>query len=302
MLTEKQPHGCYVLATAAYNEEKQIEQTIRCVLSQTVLPLRWFIVSDGSTDRTDTIIQHYAAQRSFIVYKRLEKTRSGLNKLENTSLAQSRAMALARENLKDLDYDFLGNLDADITFGSDYFEKIIDKINSDPELGIVGGGAYSVLKDGRPASGGFIQPDFVGGPIQFFRRKCLEDIGGYAPYGHSDSVAVFSARMKGWKVRCFPEIRAYHHGMPGNSIREKVPICFRLGYMDYIMGALPLFMAGRCAARMFQRPYILAGISMFSGYLGAALKSQKSLLPKDLKEFMQADQKRKIRDTFLLRF
>jgi len=301
MPTEKRQRNSYVLVTAAYNEEKQIDQTILSVVRQTVLPLRWIIVSDGSTDRTDLIIQHYAAQYPFIVYKRLEKTRGGPNKYENTSLAQARAMDLARASLTDLDYDFLGNLDADVTFGPDYYEKILSHLYEDPKLGIAGGGAYSVLKDGRLGAGGFIQPDFVGGPIQFFRRQCLEDIGGYATYGHSDSVAVFSARMKGWKVRCFPEIHAYHHGMPGNSIREKVPICFRMGQMDYIMGALALFMVGRCAARMFYKPYVLAGLSMFAGYSWAAIKKKKSRLPQDLRRFLRADQKRKIKESFRLR-
>jgi len=40
----------YVLVTPARNEASLIEFTIRAVAAQTVLPLRWVIVSDGSTD------------------------------------------------------------------------------------------------------------------------------------------------------------------------------------------------------------------------------------------------------------
>src|SRR5579863_6622358 len=43
----------YVLMTAAYNEEANIQKTIQSVLSQTLRPKRWVIVSDGSTDGTD---------------------------------------------------------------------------------------------------------------------------------------------------------------------------------------------------------------------------------------------------------
>src|SRR4030042_2374893 len=111
----------------------------------------------------------------------------------------------------------------------------MEKALSDEKLGITGGGGYSVLENGKIIPGGFIQPDFVGGPLQFFRQKCLDDIDGYFPYGHADVVAVFMARMKDWKVRCFPEIKAYHHGQPENKVRVKVPINFRLGQMDYIM-------------------------------------------------------------------
>ncbi len=47
----------YVLITPARNEAAFIEQTIRSVIGQTVLPLKWVIVSDGSTDSTNDILK-----------------------------------------------------------------------------------------------------------------------------------------------------------------------------------------------------------------------------------------------------
>ena len=147
-------------------------------------------------------------------------------------------MAITRETLTDKKYDFIGNLDADMTFGPDYFKRVLDNALADPQFGIAGGGAYSVRRDGLPVENGFIQPDFVGGPLQFFRKQCLDDIGGYQPYDYADVIAVYSAKMKGWEARCFPEIRASHHGQPGNTIREKVPICFGIGGgLSYRRGA-----------------------------------------------------------------
>ena len=58
----------YVLMTAAHNEEAFIERTIESVLSQTVLPKRWVIVSDGSTDKTNQIVESYARQHDFICF------------------------------------------------------------------------------------------------------------------------------------------------------------------------------------------------------------------------------------------
>ena len=56
---ERSQHSAYVLMTAAYNEEATIEKAIESELSQTLLPQRWDIVSDGSVDRTDEIVHKY---------------------------------------------------------------------------------------------------------------------------------------------------------------------------------------------------------------------------------------------------
>ncbi len=38
------------------------------MVNQTVLPLRWVIVDDGSTDRTGAIIEEYSRRYDFIVH------------------------------------------------------------------------------------------------------------------------------------------------------------------------------------------------------------------------------------------
>jgi poly-beta-1,6-N-acetyl-D-glucosamine synthase len=56
----------YVLITPARNEAQSIELTIQSVVAQTIRPLRWVIVSDGSTDETDNIVSKYAAEHPWI--------------------------------------------------------------------------------------------------------------------------------------------------------------------------------------------------------------------------------------------
>ncbi len=56
----------YILITPARNEAKYIEKTLQSVAAQSVLPAAWVIVSDGSTDRTDEIVQAYEQKFSFI--------------------------------------------------------------------------------------------------------------------------------------------------------------------------------------------------------------------------------------------
>ena len=52
---------CYVLITPARNEALHRADVVG--VAQTVLPLRWVIVSDGSTDGTDAIVERYLPGR-----------------------------------------------------------------------------------------------------------------------------------------------------------------------------------------------------------------------------------------------
>ena len=49
----------YVLITPARNEAQFIELTIKSVVAQTIKPLKWVFVSDGSSDGTDEIVSLY---------------------------------------------------------------------------------------------------------------------------------------------------------------------------------------------------------------------------------------------------
>src|SRR5690349_3635311 len=93
----------YVLMTAAYNEEALIEKTIQCVLSQTVLPRRWVIVSDGSTDRTDEIVERYARQHDFIRFVRVSRP------VGRSFGSKVRALRLGAELLAEVEFDYIGN-------------------------------------------------------------------------------------------------------------------------------------------------------------------------------------------------
>src|SRR2546427_12470163 len=56
----------YVLVTPARDEAAYIEETIKSVVAQTILPLRWVIVIDGSTDGTDEVVRKVAAEHAWI--------------------------------------------------------------------------------------------------------------------------------------------------------------------------------------------------------------------------------------------
>src|SRR5262245_56820361 len=72
---ERRPLPAYVLITPARNEAAFLEGTIRSVVAQTVLPLKWVIVSDGSSDGTDDIVKKYLPDHPWMDFIRMPERR-----------------------------------------------------------------------------------------------------------------------------------------------------------------------------------------------------------------------------------
>ena len=162
----------YVLITAARNEESNIEQTIKSVVSQTVLPKKWVIVSDGSTDHTDDIVKKYLSGNSWIEFIRMPEHK------DRQFAAKVQCFNAGYEKVKELDFDIIGNLDADISFEKDYFEFLMSKFVEDSRLGVAG---TPFVEDGKHYDYRFTNIEHVSGACQLFRRECFEEIGGYVP-------------------------------------------------------------------------------------------------------------------------
>lgn len=278
----------YVLVTPARNEARVIEGTIRAVIAQTVLPLKWAIVSDGSNDGTDEIVQRYAAQHPWIELvrtpERKERHFAGKVMAFNAGLARMEGIA----------YEVIASLDADITFEADYFEFLLEKLAFDPDLGIVGTpyrDTTSEVYDFR-----FVSTDHVSGACQVFRRACFEEIGGYIPVkgGAIDSIATLSARMKGWKTRTFPEKICLHHKALGSAQAGPVKARFDLGKRDYAVGNHPLWEMCRGLYQMCKPPYVVRGLAVMAGFAWAATHSADRPIPRELLAFRRKEQMQRL--------
>src|ERR1700683_976320 len=94
----------YVLITPARNEARFIELTLQSMVAQTARPLRWVIVSDGSTDGTDEIASKYVAQHDWIELIRMPE------RTERNFAGKVHAFNAGRARVADLAYDVIGNL------------------------------------------------------------------------------------------------------------------------------------------------------------------------------------------------
>lgn len=278
----------YVLISPARDEEDTIEKTIKSVISQTVLPTRWIIVSDGSTDRTDDIVKSYLVENDWIELVRLPDRR------DRQFAAKVYAFNAGYDKVKDLRYDIIGNLDADITFDEGYFEFLLNKFSEYPDLGVAG---TPFVEDGIHYDYRFTNIEHVSGACQLFRRVCFEQIGGYTPIkgGGIDWVAVTTARMKGWKTRTYTDKVCFHHRKMGTGSTSALLTSFRQGGKDYFLGNHLLWEIFRTFYQMTKRPYVINGTLMLSGFVLAALKRVERPISKELMDFVRKEQMRRLK-------
>lgn len=287
------PARRYVLITPARNEEQFIEGTIESVIAQTVLPRKWVIVSDGSTDRTDEIVKKYLPGHPFIeLVRRPEHAGRHFG-------AKARCFNAGYETVRGDAYDVIGNLDADITFEKDYFEFLLDRFADDPRLGVAG---TPFVEGDASYDYRFTSIEHVSGACQLFRRACFEEVGGYVPVpgGGVDWIAVTTARMTGWRTRTFVEKVCHHHRPMGTATAgTALRACYKLGRQDYVLGGHPLWQVFRAGFQMTRKPYVLGGLLVLAGYLGALGRRVERPVSPQLVRFHRREQMQRLRRALL---
>jgi glycosyltransferase involved in cell wall biosynthesis len=279
----------YVVVTPARNEAQFIELTIKSVVAQTFRPLKWVIVSDGSTDGTDEIVKKFASDYPWIELVQMPERR------ERDFAGKVHAFNAGWARVKDLDHEVIVSLDADISFDGDYFSFLLGKLSADSTLGLVGTPFQEV--SGQTYDYRFVSIDHVSGACQVFRRECFEAIGGYLPVkgGSIDHIAVISARMKGWKTRTFMEKVCLHHREMGTAQRSVLTSRFKLGIKDYAVGNHPLWELFRIAHQMTMPPLGFGGLALGTGYFWALLRRVERPVSRDLIEFHRQEQMQRLK-------
>ena len=279
----------YVIITPAHNEEEFIEQTIQSMVCQTVRPHKWIIVNDGSVDGTGKIVQEWANRFGFIQLVNLR--RDAERNFARKVIAFNRGL----EETRGLDFHYIGNVDADISFEAPYFENILREFEADAALGLGGGIVYTKFSNEFVTYDTTL--DSVGGKVQLFRRKCFEDIGGYLPlkYGGIDATAEIMARMKGWKVRKSLTNRAFEHRRTGFAHGRPLKTMLRDGRKFYSLGYEPLFYLLRCIYRLRDYPLVVGSGAALVGYLWSMIRREPIVLPPDVVQYLRTEHRTKLK-------
>lgn len=280
----------YVLITPAKNEENYIGKTIDSVINQTKKPLKWIIVDDGSSDQTSVVVSKHIEKHDFIHF---------INNCGNMSRSfgsKVKAFKAGFRQLGDIQYDFIGNLDADVTFEEKYFEDVINLFSVEKKLGIAGGIIRELI------NGKYVEQntslDSVAGAVQLFRKQCFQQIGGYREmkYGGVDTVAEVMARMNGWKVQTISELKVLHHRQVGlASIGSNLKKYYSVGFRHFTLGYHPLFILMLSMYRMKEKPYLFSGLSIIAGYISGVVVNEKKVVSEEYVQFLRKEQIGKIK-------
>ncbi|MFY9803081.1 MAG: glycosyltransferase family 2 protein, partial [Candidatus Acidiferrales bacterium] len=278
----------YVLITPARNEAEFLELTIKSVVAQTLRPVKWIIVSDGSTDGTNEIVRKYTAAHPWIELVEMPERE------ERHFAGKALAVNTGYKKLVETPYDVIGNLDADVSFEPDYFAFLMDRFAENAELGVAG----TAFHEGNLSYNyEFVGVEHVSGMCQMFRRECFDAIGGYPAIksGGIDLIAVLSARAKGWETRTFVEKKFIHHRIQSGALHTGLRGRFYMGRKDYLLGNHPMWEIFRSVYQMGHKPYFIGGFLVLFAYMWNSLRGVKRTIPDELMALRRSDQMKRLK-------
>jgi poly-beta-1,6-N-acetyl-D-glucosamine synthase len=273
----------YVIISPVRNEEEYIEKTIISVLKQTIQPVEYIIVNDGSTDSTGSIIEKYAANYSRI------KTILRAPKPHSPGAGVVDAFYEGFDAIKTRDWDYVVKLDGDLEFQPHYFETLLNEFESDPHLGLASGVTFEPSKSGGLKMDSMPE-DHVRGAAKMYRRDCWKAIGGLQRVLGWDTIDELKAQVLGWKTRSYRNLPIIHYKPIGYKQTNVVKREIVAGERQHYLGYLSLFAFLKGLYRMFQKPYIVAGALNIFGFTRSRLFGSEQIKEKELVTHLQKKQ------------
>lgn len=275
------PVARYVVITPARNEEANIGETIASMQRQTILPTAWYIVDDGSTDGTASIVEEAALHAPWIHLISRE------NRGYRVSGGDVQSFQVGYDQLSGTGWDYLVKLDSDLRFSEEYFASCLRAFRQDERLGIAGGTIYNLDGDERVAEE---HPTFhVRGATKIYRRGCWEDIGGLVRTPAWDTIDEVSANMHGWTTRTLSDVPIDHLRTTGDAAGQWSN-WVKNGRAAYLVGYHPLFLAARAARRIVKPPWVVGTVGLLWGYVRSVLKREPKAVNEEVVVYVRQQQ------------
>jgi glycosyltransferase involved in cell wall biosynthesis len=276
----------YAIVTPVRDEEKYVAATIEAIIQQSIRPMVWVIVDDGSSDRTMEILEGYAEKHAWIqVVRRANRG----HRLPGRGVVE--AFYDGYRTIESDDWQFLVKFDADLVPEPDYFKRCLQHFIQDTRLGI--GGGEIVHRDR-----GNLEPEktprfHVRGATKIYRRDCWEDIGGLFTGTGWDTVDEIKANALGWQTYSFTDVPLLHLRRTGSaqgSFSDNV----KHGVVCYATGYHPLFVIASSIRRLPRKPYVAGSFAILLGYFKSYFTRPRRVEDRSLIRYVRAQQLRRL--------
>jgi len=279
-----------VIVSPVRNEGEYLPAMIDSMKKQTHKPVEWLLVDDGSTDDTPEICKQAAEEHGWIRYVR--KPDRGER---SVGPGVVEAFYYGFERLETGDWDFLCKMDGDLELRPRYFETLLGFFEKDPHLGAASGKVI-LVEDGKEVEER-TSDEMVVGAMNFYRRQCFEDIGGFVRQVMWDGIAFHRARINGWRTRSIrhQDLNFLHKRLMGSSHKSVYHGRMRWGRGQYFMGTHPLYLLAIGCYRMLEKPFIIGGVCIVAGYLQAMFQGMKRYGDREFRRSLHAWQLERLR-------
>jgi poly-beta-1,6-N-acetyl-D-glucosamine synthase len=265
------------LVTPAYAEEEMLPRLAASIAAQTVAPVAWAIVDDGSPDATGEIAGALAASTEHVLA--MTRTRPPGYAADQGSPAAAFNAGIRLIEGAGVVYHVIMKVDADLELEPDFLAAIGDAFETDPRLGVASG---LVLVQGIAGvrveeTGGF----HTRGATKSYRRACLDEIGGVVEGLGWDTIDEIAAHGRGWRVATVREARAFQVRPTGTAtgvLRGRA----RAGRACHLVGYPLWAVLARAGRRSIEPPYVIGSLAMIYGYLRARLRREPRTAPPDV--------------------
>lgn len=272
----------YVLISPCRDEAQYMRQTLDTVIAQSVRPIKWVIVDDGSTDDTPRILAEYAGQHNWIqIVTRHDRGRRAVGP------GVIDAFYAGYETISPDDYDYICKLDLDLRLPPRYFQMLMERMAAHPRIATCSGKAY-FEENGVLVNEG-VGDEISIGASKFYRVACFKAIGGFVREVMWDGIDCHRCRMNGWKACSWddPELRFVHLRPMGSSQQSIYTGRMRHGFGQHFMGTGFVYMLASAISRLGHKPYVLGGLAMLWGWVLSALQGKPRYEDREFRQFLR---------------
>lgn len=253
----------YVVVTPCKNEEQNLPALASSIINNTIKPRLWILLNDGSTDNTSNILDDLEKKYNWIkVVHEKESVRDlGLHYSDIVNKAIKCAFETCEE--RNIPFEYVGLIDADMILDNNFFEKIIDRLEKNPNLGVCSGTVAYTQKNKKILEKG--RSNHPIGGLRVWRKKCLEDTGGFPKSYSADSVSNVLAILKGWDTKKYEDIIGIETRQTSSAEGLWKGFLTR-GKSDYYRGYHPAYVIFKFIKYSTKFPYYI-GTSYLLGYI-----------------------------------